>query len=452
MQIRSGVITIGLVLFALAAALDARTPPVWRLERLRVPPPAVDGFETGWRTTLDGLEAVSIAVDDDSVYSFLTPVDTDAPVDADTPLTRARRLLRDDRRADSAGWLLHEAAELAHRPLRGRDPAGVGGYMRYRLLFPIDGYQDRAAELLRARSQLFTRRAIPFGYRAYRAVSGDGLPLFVLVDGAEGAAAYHQQHEAIAQALGDDGLRIDAMLRTVLRRVETRGGRHRSDLSVPGDTGFGAFAGLAPRHLTVPAEPLLPPESEKAERSAPSSDRTPGTTILDAARRWVERGPTYDGSYRLLAYPGGDPGPTIGTGVDLVVRSLRAHGIDLQVAIHEDWIAVPDVYSPRGNAPDRNIDHRRIRNLATWLGRHARSLGTEATDDWRAGDIVLWDTRGDGRPDHVGIVSDRRASDGSPWVVHHFEANPPFGGQPREETVFDLWPRLGHFRIRSSSP
>jgi uncharacterized protein YijF (DUF1287 family) len=44
----------------------------------------------------------------------------------------------------------------------------------------------------------------------------------------------------------------------------------------------------------------------------------------------------YDGSYRALEYPGGDVLPDVGVCTDLVIRTYRAVGIDLQQEVHED--------------------------------------------------------------------------------------------------------------------
>src|SRR5262249_13425015 len=44
---------------------------------------------------------------------------------------------------------------------------------------------------------------------------------------------------------------------------------------------------------------------------------------------------TYDGSYRRIAYPGGDVPENIGVCTDVIIRVYRKVGIDLQVKVHE---------------------------------------------------------------------------------------------------------------------
>src|SRR5512143_590462 len=85
---------------------------------------------------------------------------------------------------------------------------------------------------------------------------------------------------------------------------------------------------------------------------------------------------TYDGSYRRIAYPGGDVPASIGVCTDVVIRAYRAVGIDLQVKVHDDMVAAfrdyPQLWRMAG--PDSNIDHRRVPNLQTFFRRHGRSL------------------------------------------------------------------------------
>jgi uncharacterized protein YijF (DUF1287 family) len=49
-----------------------------------------------------------------------------------------------------------------------------------------------------------------------------------------------------------------------------------------------------------------------------------------AARDEVGRGVRYDASYRVLAYPGGDPPKDRGACTDVLIRAFRANKIDLQ--------------------------------------------------------------------------------------------------------------------------
>src|SRR3546814_17615868 len=78
--------------------------------------------------------------------------------------------------------------------------------------------------------------------------------------------------------------------------------------------------------------------------------------------------------------------------------------------------------------PDRNIDHRRVPNLATYWRRQGASLPVTADPaDWRPGD--LFTQMVGGRMPHTGIVSDRTDTTGVSPVLH------TIGARTREEAV-----------------
>jgi len=131
-----------------------------------------------------------------------------------------------------------------------------------------------------------------------------------------------------------------------------------------------------------------------------------------------------------------------GVCTDVVIRALRATGVDLQQLVHEDMKTGFADY-PRDwglGGPDANIDHRRVPNLMTYFRRQGKSLpaGNDASD-YAPGDIVTW-RLDSGRP-HIGIVSDERdISSGAPLVIHNI------GWGAREENVLFDNEITGHFR------
>lgn len=161
------------------------------------------------------------------------------------------------------------------------------------------------------------------------------------------------------------------------------------------------------------------------------------------ARLEVDRKVTYDPAYVSIAYPNGDVAAERGVCTDVVIRSLRSVGIDLQARIHEDIQRRPDAYTTVKRA-DANIDHRRVTPMLAYLRAHATAL-TKGFDDpaaWKPGDVVVWSFRPcpSCNPDHVGIVSDRKGPRGLPLVIHNI------GPVPSEEDQLDAWTILGHFR------
>ena len=168
-------------------------------------------------------------------------------------------------------------------------------------------------------------------------------------------------------------------------------------------------------------------------------------TIYDqlayAAEDIVDPSIIYDPAYRQLAYPGGDVPADRGVCADVLVRAYRKLDIDLQVLVHEDMSAHFSAY-PRQwglRRPDRNIDHRRVYNLATFFTRHGIKLAVSTrADEYRPGDIVVWRVANQG---HIGIVSSRRERRSQrPLIVHNIGA-----GQVIEDMLFD-YPILGHYR------
>ncbi len=161
------------------------------------------------------------------------------------------------------------------------------------------------------------------------------------------------------------------------------------------------------------------------------------------ARRQVGVVLSYDPSYVALEYPGGDVAADTGVCSDVVVRALRGLGLDLQQAIHEDMkrhpAAYPKLWKQRGT--DRNIDHRRVPNIQTYLRRRGWALPvTDRVEDYLPGDIVTC-LVGESIP-HIMIVSDRRAEDGTPLIFHNI------GGGTQEEEGLFFYTLTGHFRIK----
>ena len=205
---------------------------------------------------------------------------------------------------------------------------------------------------------------------------------------------------------------------------------------------LGAFA-LAGCGLSSRRPALAPPAQTPAPATSalpPAVPLTPFQAKVIAGAR-AQIGDAYDASYRVLPYPNGDPPPGEGACTDVVVRSLRAGGYDLQSLVHRDmaahWDQYPHKWGLRG--PDPNIDHRRVPNLARFFTRHGQVLTTtvapETLAEWQPGDIVCWHIPSD----HTGIVSDQRGPSGVPYVIHNL-------AQCAEQDVLTQWPITGHYR------
>ena len=185
-------------------------------------------------------------------------------------------------------------------------------------------------------------------------------------------------------------------------------------------------SGLRPERGRSGSVPLGAGQGRQADRRRPRPDR--GHRPLDPA-------------YTTLPFPGGDVPRERGTCTDVVIRAYRdALGLDLQALVNADmrsaFAAYPRTWGLSG--PDRNIDHRRVPNLATWLKRHGATLPipTDASG-WRPGDIFT--SLVDGRGTHIGLVSDRSGPKG-PLIIHNI------GAGTREENGLYAWPITGRYR------
>lgn len=166
--------------------------------------------------------------------------------------------------------------------------------------------------------------------------------------------------------------------------------------------------------------------------------------LVEAAQDRLKHRVTYNGAYMKLGYPGGDVPANIGVCTDVIIRSYRAaFGFDFQKAVHEDMKANFSAYPSNWGLTrtDRNIDHRRVPNLETYLKRQGASLPlSRRPSDFKPGDIVSWRLAGDGVP-HIGIVSDRKSMIGTPLIIHNI------GAGPQEEDILFLYKIKGHFRF-----
>lgn len=168
------------------------------------------------------------------------------------------------------------------------------------------------------------------------------------------------------------------------------------------------------------------------------------TRLVEAAKERTRHAVVYDGSYYRIPYPGGDVPDSVGVCTDVVIRSYRALGIDLQELVHKDMTAHFDKYPSRRiwglSRPDSNIDHRRVPNLQTFFTRNGDSLPvTENAADYLPGDLVTWMLPGN--LPHIGIVTGQFDPESKqPLIVHNI------GAGPKLEDILFEYPVTGHYR------
>lgn len=187
------------------------------------------------------------------------------------------------------------------------------------------------------------------------------------------------------------------------------------------------------------------PAGGQGRRQASSAARQGNAralALITSARAQIGVTRVYDPGYSRIAYPGGDVPRERGVCTDVVVRAYRdAFGMDLQRAVHEDmaghFAAYPRTWGLR--RPDRNIDHRRVPNLARFWQRAGAELALpDAVSGWRPGDLFS-SLVGTNLP-HTGIVSDRVSPAGVPLVIHNI------GRGAREEELTVAGRMIGRYR------
>jgi len=171
-----------------------------------------------------------------------------------------------------------------------------------------------------------------------------------------------------------------------------------------------------------------------------------GEALSQAALDRTSHHIRYDGRYFRIPYPNGDVPAGLGVCTDVIIRSYRTLGIDLQKEVHEDMLARFSTYPKNWGLKrtDSNIDHRRVPNLQTFFSNKGEALKVSSRpEDYKPGDLVTWMLNG--KLPHIGIVVNRRSQDGErPLVVHNI------GAGPQLEDILFKFPITGHYRFTGS--
>lgn len=170
-----------------------------------------------------------------------------------------------------------------------------------------------------------------------------------------------------------------------------------------------------------------------------------GYALSNAAVERTKQKVRYDGRYIKIAYPWGDVPKSMGVCTDVVIRSYRRLGIDLQQEVHKDisndFYAYPNLTKWGLDKPDPNIDHRRVYNLQAFFKRHKAELPRSRNPrDYKPGDLVTWMV-GPTFP-HIGVVVNKPSpSDPNRLMIAH-----NVGAGPVIEDILFRFPMTGHYR------
>ena len=165
--------------------------------------------------------------------------------------------------------------------------------------------------------------------------------------------------------------------------------------------------------------------------------------LIESAIEQTKTTRGYTQDYFVIGYPNGDVPIETGACTDVIIRSFRKAGIDLQKEVHEDMRQNFAAYPKKWGlgAPDKNIDHRRVPNLQTFFKRRGKSLTPSlSSESYRPGDVVSWDIDGSGMT-HIGLVSNLRSEKTGRYLIIHNIGR----GVNAEDRLF-AWKITGHFR------
>ena len=165
--------------------------------------------------------------------------------------------------------------------------------------------------------------------------------------------------------------------------------------------------------------------------------------ISDSAIELTNKMVTYDGAYYSIPYPNGDVPDGIGVCTDVVIRTYRSVGLDLQKEVHEDMEVNFELYPKIWglSKPDSNIDHRRVPNLMTYFKRQGAEIPiTDKGKDYLPGDVVSWSLGGG--LTHIGVLVNKKSNDNKRFMIVHNIG----GGQVLEDCLFN-YTITGHYRF-----
>ena len=176
--------------------------------------------------------------------------------------------------------------------------------------------------------------------------------------------------------------------------------------------------------------------AQDAKTAAETPKASFASRLVDAALFRTTQEVRYDPAYVVLDYPGGDVPADTGVCTDVVIRSYRALGMDLQKLVHEDMKKNFSAYPKNWGLKraDKNIDHRRVPNLQKYFQRQGAEVEKSENPIYLPGDLIAWDLNGNGLW-HIGIVV---APD---TFVHNI------GSGPVKESGIDQWEVVGHYRF-----
>lgn len=102
-------------------------------------------------------------------------------------------------------------------------------------LYPTSGMEDEFNEVLKEWVALYEQNGLDAGWTAYQAVSGDNLPMVVLITPSETTGAYYMMSEDVDERLGEAGEQLMVKSLAIMRDFEHTDAQFRPELSLMPD-------------------------------------------------------------------------------------------------------------------------------------------------------------------------------------------------------------------------
>lgn len=123
----------------------------------------------------------------------------------------------------------------SYHPPGFEDSLGDKPVRHYDWLYPKPGMEDEFNEVMKEWVALYEEMGFEQGWTAYQAITGEDLPLVVLITPAKSAGAYYMMSEEIDGKLGEEGQKLMAKSLALMRNFEHNEATFRPELSLMPD-------------------------------------------------------------------------------------------------------------------------------------------------------------------------------------------------------------------------
>jgi len=129
-----------------------------------------------------------------------------------------------------------EMAEGSYHPEGFEESMADKPARHFDWIYPKPGMEDEVNEVMKEWVALYEEHGMDNGWTAYQAVSGDDLPMVVLVTPTTSAGAYYMMSEEADERLGEAGQMLMMKSMEMMRKFEHNDAMFRPELSLVPDT------------------------------------------------------------------------------------------------------------------------------------------------------------------------------------------------------------------------